>query len=605
MNRTSSRTHRPRRGSSRRRRLPRWLRLSLLAGVAVVVVAGVACGVLLARDVSTAKQALNDATVQAKTLQQQLSDGDNASARTTLRGLQKTTGTAVDHTDGPLWSISAHLPVVGRSVEAVQVATTSVQDIAQRGIGPLLSTSRSLDSSLFKPTDGRFDLTAFAGLAKPVSTASTVLTENRRRLDAIDPDDLLSAVRGPIADLKAKVATAQRGASAADVALRLAPTMLGGDGKRTYLLLFQNNAEARTTGGIPGAVALVEADRGRLSLDDDVSRDDIPFFAKPVVKLTRGEKTTVGTTIGTDLRDVNLTPSFPRTAQLARAMAEKALDRPIDGVVSVDPVALSYALRGTGPVKVADSTTLTDKNAVDVLLNEVYARYPDPEVQDAFFETSAGAIFKQVLDGRGDPRKILSGLNQAAREHRVLIWSRTKAEQATLSPSTVGGSLQGDEGVPRVGMYINDATSSKMQYYLRTSSQLKATRCSADGRQTMSVSTTYRSTAPADASDLPEYIVGPGKHSPTGTQRLGVLVALPAGAEPSQLLIDGKRRIFGRGGLEGRPIIRTSILLEPGDSITVSVEFTSGKDQRARPVLDLTPGVVPLDNGRRVSSACS
>ena len=39
--------------------------------------------------------------------------------------------------------------------------------------------------------------------------------------------------------------------------------MLGGDGPRNYLLVFQNNAEIRATGGLPGSWAEVHAEDGK------------------------------------------------------------------------------------------------------------------------------------------------------------------------------------------------------------------------------------------------------------------------------------------------------------------------------------------------------
>ncbi|MDV3208776.1 MAG: aconitate hydratase AcnA, partial [Rhodococcus ruber] len=49
-----------------------------------------------------------------------------------------------------------------------------------------------------------------------------------------------------------------------------------------------------------------------------------------------------------------------------------------------DPVALSYLLRGTGPVALPDGTVLTARNAVPLLLNDIYGRLPDTTQQDAF-----------------------------------------------------------------------------------------------------------------------------------------------------------------------------------------------------------------------------
>ncbi len=594
--RTSSRSA-PRRTPLRRRRAT-WIVLGV-----VVVGLGV-CGILLARDISSARTALDDATTQAERLQQQLTSGDTKGARASLTGLQRSTQTAVDSTSGPLWSVAKVLPFVGSSVDAVQVSARSVDDIADRAMPPLVSTSRAIDADLFKPRDGRFDLKAFSSIRRPVTTSADVLTENRKRLDAVDTDDLLSAVRGPVSDLQGKVATAQEASSSAARALRLAPELLGSDGRRTYLLLFQNNAEARATGGIPGAMAIVRANDGRLTFDTDFSKDDVKIFAKPVARLTKDERNTFGTTIGTDIRDVNLLPSFPRSAAIARAMVQRSTSAKIDGVISLDPVALSYALRGTGAVRVGDDTRLTSENAVEILLNQVYARYEDPAAQDAFFADAARRIFTQVLDGRGDPRKVLSGLDQAVEEHRILMWFPREDEQAEIEPTALSGRLRDDGTSPRVGVYVNDATSSKMQYYLRQTSSVHAQSCSADGRQRLRTTATFRSTAPADAAQLPSYIAGTGKHSRVGTQRIGVQIALPVGSDVSELTINGKRRLVSQSAFGGRPFVRVPMVLKPGQSITVVVDSTTGRDQRGRPVLDVTPGVAKSPGTRRFASAC-
>jgi hypothetical protein len=42
--------------------------------------------------------------------------------------------------------------------------------------------------------------------------------------------------------------------------------MLGQNGPKRYFLAFQNNAEARGTGGLPGAFAIIEANHGKLAI---------------------------------------------------------------------------------------------------------------------------------------------------------------------------------------------------------------------------------------------------------------------------------------------------------------------------------------------------
>lgn len=598
---SSSRTSRSRRRRSTpgRSRKPLWIGL----GVVAVVLVG-ALG-WLGYEASQAQKAIASATDEAKDLQSQITSGDTDLARNTLRALQESTTTARTRTDGPLWGAVAKVPFVGSSISAVQTAAGSLDDIAQRGLPPVVETSTSLDSNLFRPDDGQFPLEEFAGLAKPVSTAANVLTENRERIDAIDEDSLIGPVKGPVDELKEKVGTAQRAAAAAAKGLRLAPPMLGIEGKRTYLLMFQNNAESRSLGGIPGALALVTAENGELEFDQQFTIGDLEDFDDPVVKVTDNEQRTYGTTIAEDIRDTTLTPDFPRVAKIARAMVEESFDVKVDGVLSIDPVALSYVLDGTGPIEVGDDTTLTTDNAVEILLNTVYARYEDPQVQDAFFADAAQKIFKAALSGRGDSRKTLEGLTKAVDERRIMLWSAQKDEEADLAGTRLAGGLPAESSTPHVGVYVNDTTSSKMQYYLDWSTTVESTRCTDGGAQTLVATTTVESTAPADASDLPDYITGNGSRAPEGDQQFTVRVFAPWGGTIESVDADDAQSLDTSGRSGERPVALTAFTLEPGQKVQIRTTMTSGEGQRAGAVVTTTPGVRSLDQDRRFGSSCS
>lgn len=591
--------------SRRRKRTPRRSRKPLWIGLGVVALVLVGAVGWLGYEASQAQKAIASATDEAKDLQSQITSGDTDLARNTLRALQESTTTARTRTDGPLWGAVAKVPFVGSSISAVQTAASSLDDIAQRGLPPVVETSTSLDSNLFRPDDGQFPLEEFAGLAKPVSTAANVLTENRERIDAIDEDSLIGPVKGPVDELKEKVGTAQRAAAAAAKGLRLAPPMLGIEGKRTYLLMFQNNAESRALGGIPGALALVTADKGRLEFEDAFNVGDIGFPDEPALELTDDEKQTFSKTIAADIRNVTSTPDFTRAAAFARAIVDERTGTKVDGVLSIDPVALSYALDGTGAIKVGDGTTLTSSNAVEILLNTVYARYEDPRVQDAFFADAAEKIFKAALSGRGDSRKTLEGLAKAVDERRIMLWSAQKDEEAELAGTRLGGTLPASTATPHVGVYLDDATQAKMQYYLTWKTTVEAERCTDGGRQTLVSTTTLTSTAPEDANQLPDYITGDGRRAKSGQQQVGVNVYAPSGGTVQRLDVDRKRKAYGRAKLGDRPVLNTPVFLKPGQTVEVKVTMTTGEGQRRGAVVTTTPGVSTFDQDRRFPSACS
>jgi hypothetical protein len=127
---------------------------------------------------------------------------------------------------------------------------------------------------------------------------------------------------------------------AAENASTLAPAMLGSETKRRYLLLIQNNAEIRASGGIPGALAEVTADRGRLSLGQQATAVGLGPFVPPVA-VDPQQKDIYSVRLGKFVQDVNLTPDFPTTASVVKQMWEtRNPGETLDGVISIDPVAL-------------------------------------------------------------------------------------------------------------------------------------------------------------------------------------------------------------------------------------------------------------------------
>jgi hypothetical protein len=57
----------------------------------------------------------------------------------------------------------------------------------------------------------------------------------------------------------ARVTTLNDSLKSADLAVRIRPAMLGQNGPKRYFLVFQKEAEARGTGGLAGAFAIVQA----------------------------------------------------------------------------------------------------------------------------------------------------------------------------------------------------------------------------------------------------------------------------------------------------------------------------------------------------------
>lgn len=587
---------------TRRRRRPWYRRISrahVAWGAAAIV------GVLVAVFSYQAVRASSDlrlAANQAELLQDQIVAGDDAAARETLDGLRESTARARETTGGPLWVLGSKIPLLGRNVSAVRTVSRVADRIATDALPPVVGLSRQLNLSTFSPRDGRIDLTALAEVAPSLRTADAALGSADAELRSIDTDSLLVPLRGPVGTIQAKIAGASSATSSSALAARLLPRMLGAEDTRRYLLLVQNNAEIRSTGGIPGSFAVITAKDGAMTLGRQGAYRDLPQFADPVVPMTDDESVVFAPTLVTNILDTTITPHFPRTAEISRAMVAKKLGIDVDGVISVDPVAMSYLLGGTGPVQVTDSVAIDQANAVDVLLNKTYLTR-GPEQQDEVFEAAARRIFDVISSGQGDPRLVLSGLAQAAAENRLMVWSSHEAEQRDINGTGVSGELVGDDGrTPRVGVYLGDAASTKMEYYLDHTTVVTAGRCLAGGVQELSTSTDLVSDAPA--TGLPSTVTGDGRYTPKGTMRLVVRLLSPFEGGFTDVRLDGVKQTVYADQLDGRTVTKVIVTLRPGQTATIRTTMITGRGQDRGAILSTTPGVQSTRNDVRSDSAC-
>ncbi|MDQ4085445.1 MAG: DUF4012 domain-containing protein [Actinomycetota bacterium] len=554
----------------------------------------------------TARAALKDAAADLHRVRDAVAAGDLPAAQGALAQAQESTGTARDNTDGPVWWLAGKLPVLGDDVGAVRTVADVSDGLTHAVLPGLVDASASLSPADLQPTDGRIDIDAIERVAPQVVAADRELGIRVEQVAAIDTGGLIGQVAGPVTDLRDTMTEVQSVTDAAARAVQLLPPMLGAEGPRTYLMLFQNNAETRATGGIPGAVAVVSARDGRISLGRQGTAQDLGIFAQPVLPLTQDEASLFTPKVAQFAQNVNFTPDFPRTAQLAREMWQRSSGQTVDGVISTDPVGLSYLLEGTGPVGVPGGQQLTADNAVDVLLNDVYMNVADQEQQNAFFAVAARNVFDAVTSGRGDPRALLEGVSHVARDDRLLLWSAHQREQALLSGTAIAGALpRVPTEQPAVGVYFNDGTGAKMGYYLDYDVRVDSLSCDADARQRMRTTVVMRSTAPPDAASLPESVIGPGFGARPGTIRMNVLVYAPLGGAVQSLRFNGQPLDFASLDHDGRPVGTLTVDTAPGEEHELVFEMTGGPGQPGTADLRVTPGAQPHeDDGSVGASTC-
>lgn len=580
-------------------------RRKVLAALIAVVVAAVTYTAWIGWQI---KQDLQGAQSSVATLQSSLSDGDAAAARAAFSDLRDSASAARETADGRWWGALTKVPLFGDDAEGVRGLARAVDTIADRAADPLIDSAELVDQVNVPgsgSTPGGVDLAVVRRLEAPVAAAHAGFAAAAEQIGPLESDGYAGVLKSRFNAFRSDVLGTRDGLAAGIQAIDLAPSMLGEDGPRNYLLVFQNNAEIRATGGMPGSWALLRAENGRLSMQRQGTGGSFGGeLPEPVLPLSAAETRIYGTQLGTYFQDAGFTPDFPRSAALFEARWARQYDEQLDGVLALDPVALSYLLKGTGPVDVA-GRSLTSDNVVDELLSRPY-RTLDTTKQDALFQQAAKAIFEAATGELPAPLDFARGLNRAADEGRLLVASFHEDESEQLSDSRVAGALTGDDGdVPHVDIGLNDATGSKMSYYLRYFARVNARSCSGDTQGLSGSMTMSQAISPAAAAALPESVTGGGNYgTQPGSQLVLVRLYAPFGGSLDRIVLDGKEVKARRVDLDGRQAAMVVVLLSSVDDIVLTWQMTSGPGQTGDGELGLTPSVVPGSNDSSFESAC-
>lgn len=597
-------------------RQPRRRTIAIIALVGVVLVVG-ALTAYVGQRALAATSALERAQDQLVAFRAGLGDADQ-DLPVLHQQLRASTSEAVARTDNPVWQVYEHLPWAGANLRAFRQTSELVDGVVRDGLGPLATAANGISVDSLKPHDGRIDIAPLKRLGPAMITVDDAVQSAAVAAAAIDTSGVVPQLAGPVEELRTQLSEVAPLTAQLRTAVPLLYPVLGGEGSRHYLLIFQNNAEERASGGNPASMAMIKVQNGTITMGRQASSTDFPHpYDKPLYT-PKGAGHEDWDTVYTDhvstyLTNITMTPDFPTTAELARAMWRDRFGGDVDGVISFDPVALAALLQATGPIELADGTTLDAENAVSFLLHDVYARYPDSGEQDAVFASTARSIFTAITDGTGDPGAYLAALQPMVAEQRLKAWSADADEQRLLLGSPVGNMLPADNSRATVlGVYNNDDATSKMSYFV---DQRIAVAATCQGTPTYAVTATVTNTLTRDQVDaLPEYVRARQQRIPAGGDRQWVQLYGPVGATLTSMTIDGAPVVWGtsvsnkantnahatgvdsrrpavQGSMYGRPVGVVSITLGPESSKVVKAVFAGGSENSGTVAVSHTPKV--------------
>jgi len=476
----------------------------VVLGVVVVCVALEALTLLRMRgDLQAGRRALEGA-------RRSLLAGDVDAASTGFTNAGTLFGAASEHGDGIVGDLGAALPGVGNTVDVARALAAAGDHLAAAGT-TLTRAFGGVPGGVdgLAPNAGRLPLDAYAAILPALEHAQQEAAAAADVLDRAPTSFTIGPVLDALWDARSITDQVSQALTSASQLVQGLPTFAGADQEQRYLVVAQNPAELRGTGGIWGAYAILAFRDGQLTISQtspiqalaDPSPADVPA---PTPDYARNYDQFGG---AASWHNINMTPDFPSAAEAALANYEAGQGDRLDGVIAVDPYAFRAMLAVTGPVSVPTvSGRLNAANVVDFTTNQAYSLFPSPTARKTVLGAVAAAVLERFLglDGKGIPR--LRALATAIGGGHLLVYSIDPTFQDGLEGAGAAGRFAAVPESDVASVTVNNASASKVDFYAVRHVSYDV-RLGADHDAVAELTARIRNEAPT--SGQPPYVIGP------------------------------------------------------------------------------------------------
>lgn len=523
-------------------------RLYIIIGVVAVLLIALVAAAFAA--VGSAKEMKSQATQvlqDVKSIQTAIGENDYAVAAQSAQQASELTGSIAGELSSPLWMVASIIPVYGQDISGMRDLMTALDDAFDEGLVPLTKTLEANPPDSLISADRRINVAAVTQLLDAVQDAAPSMQKCADVAESL-PEMHIEQLKSVVDPAKEKLTTINATFQKAAALAPVAGPVLGANGNRTYLIVAQNSAELRSSGGFPGSMGTLEIRDGEIILNDFAKVYDVLTDTNPSsVSITDEEYALFGAASMDCPRDAGIDPDFTRVASIWAASYEERNAAHLDGVISITPSVVQDILAIVGPVTLSDGTELTGSNATKVLQSDIYWKYlaegADPDgtggaVTDALFAQAAHETFNKLFSNLNADTliKFASCMAKDMEDRTVMFWLTDEGDQAILASLDCSGALNDDPMRPELGVFFSLWVGSKMGWYVDIDNQVLESKKNADGSYTYKMQTTFTDTVSSEEIVAGgEYIIGDIYDYEYGILYPCLYIYAPAGGSISNL----------------------------------------------------------------------
>ena len=358
--------------------------------------------------------------------------------------------------DDPLIGLARALPPTSADVHGADGIVSAAEDIFDAAESGLTIAGQYVEIRASQADDPEEASTLsllvelMATTTEPAASASASLNRAETTLATV-PAGLAGPIESAREAMVTRVATyAPLLAGYVEVSASL-PGILGWDEPRRYLVLTQNPAELRPTGGFIGSYGRVSVDRGSITerTFEDVYLLDYPIdypYVEPPPLVTEH---ILRPGVSWGLRDANWSPDFPTSAQDAlRLYTNASGDTDVDGVLAITTHTIDELLRITGPISVPDYdlTLASGETTLKVLERTRTSDDPD-EDRKSVLSALADELIPTLLALPPEQwGELLDAAGTFQAQRLLLAWFEDPAHQQLAIDNGFDGSVRPDAG---------------------------------------------------------------------------------------------------------------------------------------------------------------
>ena len=575
--------HRHRKGERKKRRVA----AVVAAIVAVVLVAFGVSGFMLFNSAKTVKSQAKETVEIVGGLKDKVTSGDFSTLPDDAKKIDELCSSMKKETSSPVWTMASFIPVYGGDINAARTMVDALSDVSSGALVPMADNlAQATPGKLFQ--DGTINVSALQAVADSLSDSSKAFKSANKKVQGIG-DTHIAQVTELVDKAKDGFATLDGVVDAAEKIAPVLPQMLGANGQtRNYLLYAMNNVEIRACGGFGGSQGLISVTDGQMSIGEFVPRIGLSED-EAVESVDEEDEALFGNHSNLYNSGNTYSPDWPRNSQRVAALWKSQYGQDVDGVVGIDPVFLQYLLGLVGNVSLPDGTVVDGTNAAKVLMHDVYWNYPVEE-SDGIFASVASAAFDKILGGIGDVdvTKLVSAVERGAEEGRLIAWMKNDDEQNAIKEMNIDASLPDPDDPsedPVAGVYFNNLSFSKLDWYLNADTQIGQGIKNGDGTCSYRIAVTLTNImTQEEAGKLPDYVAASAPDAARDDERLNVSLFAPTGGNITDLTVEGTQFGLGAATWHGIPFYSGTVDLHAGETTTITYTLTTSAEAGDKPL---------------------